>query len=337
MNYILPALFSFGVTLGLIKGALLFFPKWGLMDKPEKYGLSREAIPYFGGLTMIFGFLLSLLLFVGVDAKILSMIVGIVMLGVVSFLDDKYGLSPFLRLGVQILAALILVFGGVGVHYLSNPFGNQIFLDIGKFTFWGKELFVVSTLFMVFWVVLLINTMNFLDGLNGLTSGVSTIASVALFLLSVRPGLHGLNQEQFSIIAIIFVGVVFAFWLFDFYPSKLLMGDTGSVFLGFMLAVLSIFSGGKVATAFLVLGFPILDVFWVVLRRIREGNSPFKGDLMHFHHRLLYKGLSVRKALVVIYFLCALFGFIAVFLPTSLKLWAVVTLFLVMLGVMMVL
>jgi UDP-GlcNAc:undecaprenyl-phosphate GlcNAc-1-phosphate transferase len=117
------------------------------------------------------------------------------------------------------------------------------------------------------------------------------------------------------------------FWYFDFYPAKILMGDTGSMFLGYTLAALAIFSGGKMATAFLVMGFPILDAFWVIVRRILNGKSPLKGDLFHFHHRLIYAGLSERSALVVIYSAAAVFGLMAVFLSSAQKIWAIIGLF----------
>ena len=116
------------------------------------------------------------------------------------------------------------------------------------------------------------------------------------------------------------------FLLFDFYPAKMLMGDTGSIFLGFTLATLAIFSGGKVATAFLIMGIPILDAAWVILRRLKNKQSPFKGDLNHIHHRLLDIGISPRKALICMYTLCAVFGVSALFLDTKGKLIEIIIL-----------
>lgn len=159
------------------------------------------------------------------------------------------------------------------------------------------------------------------------------IAALSLFLLSIRPEIHYDIGSQIPVatMSIILFASALAFWFFDFYPAKILMGDTGSMFLGFVLATLAIFSGGKVATAILVMGFPLLDAIWVILRRIVSGKSPMKGDLKHLHHRFLQIGLSQRKALILIYLLCASFGGIAVFLEGIQKLYAIIVM-----GVLMI-
>jgi len=325
--YFLPALFAFFLTLALTLGALKVFPKWGLMDKPKDYGLKRRPIPYYGGLVILISFLVSVLIFVELSPALIGLLVGAVLIAGVSFLDDKFGLSPFIRLGVQVFAALILVGVGIGITSISNPLGDPIVLDQFKITMDGVyQLSVLGALFTVIWVVSIVNTMNFIDGLNGLASGVSVIAALALFLLSIRPGIHFdvAAQVPVAMLSIILFACAFAFWIFEFHPAKILMGDTGSMFLGFVLATLAIFSGGKIATAFLVMGFPILDAFWVILRRIAQGKSPFKGDLRHLHHRLLKGGMTPRQTLLFIYGLCILFGGIAVFLESMQKLYAII-------------
>lgn len=332
-QYIFPGLFAFVITFWMVLTALKYFPKWGLMDRPLKYGLKRKPIPYYGGIIIYIGFVLSVLIFVKIDFTVLAFLGGATLIAGVSFLDDLFSLSPVLRLGVQILSAVILVVAGIGIHSLTNPLGGTIALDswiININTVY--QLSVFAALFTVFWVVAIVNTMNFLDGLNGLVSGVSVIAGFSIFLLSVRPGIHYdvSSQVPVAIMSIILFGVALAFWMFDFYPAKILMGDTGSMFLGFVIAVLAIFSGGKIATAFLVMGAPILDAFWVIFRRIIRGKSPLKGDLRHFHHRLLYTGLSDRKALFLIYFITAFFGGIAVFLEGIDKLYAIMALVILM-------
>ena len=324
-NYILPALFAFVITFLLTVAAMRFFPKLGLMDKPFKYGLKRAPIPYYGGIVVVIGFVLSVFIFVPVSPQLIGLIAGGLLLAVISFLDDMFGLSPFLRLGVQILAATILVVSGIGITSISNPLGEPFFLDAHKIDIlYGISVF--GTLFTIVWVIAIVNTMNFLDGINGLSSGVAVIAALALFLLSIRPGIHYdiASQEIVATISIILFACALAFWIFEFHPAKILMGDTGSIFLGFVLATLAIFSGGKVATAFLVMGFPVLDAFWAIFRRVLAGKSPFKGDLKHLHHKLLSAGLSERKTLILIYILCALFGGIAVYLESIQKFYAII-------------
>jgi UDP-GlcNAc:undecaprenyl-phosphate GlcNAc-1-phosphate transferase len=288
-------------------------------------------------LAIVTVFFLAVLFFVQIDAHVLALLFGALLIAGVSFADDMFNLSPLLRLCVQVLAALVLVFAGVGITSISNPFGPSLVLDAQKFVmdFGGGAVVTISllvALFTIVWILWIVNTMNWLDGLNGLPSGVSAIAALTLFFLSVRPGIHfdASNQVTVATMSIILFGTAAAFAIFDFYPAKILMGDTGSMFLGFVLATLAIFSGGKVTTAFLVLGFPILDAFWVIMRRIVQGKSPFKGDLKHLHHRLIYMGLSPRKAVLLMYGLSAFFGLMAVFLDTQQKVFAVGLLFLAM-------
>lgn len=338
-TFILPALTAFAITFTAVLAALKFFPKWGLMDRPEKYGLKRKPIPYYGGLTIFLGFTVSVLLFVKMDVTLAGFLVAAALIAAVSFIDDYRGLSPVLRLFVQIFAALILVVVGVGIQSLSNPLGAPLVLDQWKIAVCLDQVYQISVLgalFTVVWVVLIVNTMNFLDGLNGLSSGVAVIAALSLFLLSIRPGIHYdiVSQMPVATMSIILFACALAFWIFDFYPAKILMGDTGSMFIGFVLATLAIFSGGKVATAFLVMGFPLLDAVWVVLRRLFSGKSPMKGDRKHLHHRLLEIGLSDRKALFLIYALCAGFGGIAVFLEGVQKLYAIIVMvvFMIVMG-----
>ncbi len=335
-QYLSPAVFAFCLTFFLTWGALWLFPKLGLMDKPQKYGLKRKPIPYYGGLVLFTVFVVSVLLFVKVDVHVAGLIIGAFMIAAVSFIDDLRGLSPWIRLFVQMLGALTLVFSGIGIHSISNPFGAPLSLDIFQISLTVDQVYqiaVLSALFTVIWVVAIVNTMNWLDGLNGLTSGITVIAALTLFLLSIRPGIHYdvSSQVPVAMMSVILFSVALAFWLFDFYPAKILMGDTGSMFFGFLLAALAIFSGGKVATAFLVLGFPILDAFWVIFRRIMEGKSPMKGDLKHLHHRLLEIGMSEPKALLLIYTLCGVFGGIAVFLEGIQKVYAIVAMLVLML------
>ncbi len=332
-HYIVPGVFAFFFTLILVIGALRFFPKWGLMDRPLKYGLKRKAIPYYGGLTIFIAFVISSLIFVTLNFHLAGLLIGALMICGISFLDDLYGLNPWLRLVVQVMAALVLVFFGVGIQSISNPFGLALSLDDWKVNLGLLGVVsVLGTIFTVVWVVTMVNTMNFLDGLNGLPSGVAVIAAFALFMLSIRPGIHFSEEAQMpvAIMSIILFGCSLAFWIFDFYPAKILMGDTGSMLLGFLLATLAIFSGGKVATAVLVMGFPILDAFWVIIRRIVHRQSPMKGDLKHLHHRLLEVGFTTRETLFMIYSLCAVFGIAAVFLNTVQKVYAIAVMFFVM-------
>jgi len=310
--------------------ALRVFPRIGLMDKPRLYGLMRKPIPYAGGVVFYVVFLAVCVIFLEWNLALLGVVVGSLLLFVVNFIDDVRGLSPWPRLMAQVMAALCVVLSGVSVTHLTNPLGGTLDLSGMEVSFGiGPYLFVVSlvSLFVtVFWIMAMVNTMNWLDGLNGLPSGVTFIAAVTIFALAVRPDFHYIDQTQTAVLAIAVAGMALAFWIFDFAPARILMGDTGSMFLGYMLAVLAILSGGKIATAFLVMGLPLLDFIWVIARRIFQKKSPFRGDLRHFHHRLVKAGLSERKSLFVIYGVCSAFGVTALFLGTAQKVVALAVL-----------
>lgn len=315
LQFYQPAIFSFVLAIVFILLALKFFPKLKLMDRPHKYGLDRAPIPYYGGLAIYFAFLISLLIFVPLEKHVIGLLIGSSMIMLLGFFDDLFGLSPWFRLGVQFLAAVVLVLFGIGILSIKLPFIGVISFD--QFL-WGG-IYMASALFTILWVMTILNTMNFVDGVSGLVSGVSFVAGLTIFFLSVNPGLHENPQSQLpvALIALIIAMISLAFLLFDFPAAKILMGDTGSTFLGFMLASLAIFSGGKVATAFLVLGIPILDMIWVVLRRTMSGKKFWQGDLMHLHHRLLKLGFSRRQVVLLYLLITAVFGFSAVMLVSS--------------------
>lgn len=337
-NYLGIFIFSFVLCLILVFLATKIFPKIGLLDRPGKYGLKRAPIPYYGGIAIYLAFLISLIVFVPFSAHVIGLLVGGTMIFLLGFFDDKFSLSPFLRLFVQFLAALVLVIFGIGVLSVKLPFlGNIDFTSI-KIIFslfdFNVVVYLFGAIFTVFWVLTIINAMNFVDGISGLNSGVSAISAFIIFLLSIHPGIHENPAGQFSVatIALIVSALALAFFVFDFYPPKILMGDSGSTFFGFMIAALAIFSGGKVATAFLVLGLPILDMIWVVFRRILSGQSFWRGDLMHLHHRLLKLGLSEKSAVLSYLFVVAVFGIMAVtFVSTDQKFFIIIGLVILML------
>ncbi|MCL5774845.1 MAG: undecaprenyl/decaprenyl-phosphate alpha-N-acetylglucosaminyl 1-phosphate transferase [Patescibacteria group bacterium] len=247
----------------------------------------------------------------------------ILMLGGV--LDDKFNLPPkLLWLFPGAASACVVSSGiGVGITALSNPFGSAI--NIG-FVFLGIKL---SAVIMWLWMMGMIFTTKFLDGLDGLCAGIALIGGTTLFALSLA---QHINQPITASLAIIFAGSIAGFLIYNFHPASIFLGESGSTFLGFMLGVLAIILGGKIATALLVMGIPILDVAWAIMRRIWYGQSPFKADKSHLHHRLLDIGLSQRQAVFTLFGISALFGFTAVFLQSMGKLIALLLLFCVMMG-----
>lgn len=325
---------SFGLTVFFGLLVLRFFPALGLMDRPERYGHQRKPIPYPGGVAVVAAVLLTSAFFLNENPLILSLFSSLVILAVTCFWDDRRGLSPKIRLAVQLLAAFLLVLGGLGVSSITNPLGGTIVLDawkiplsLGGFSF---TLTVFADLLTVLWLVTMTNAFNWIDGVPGMANSMAAVASLVLLLLSVRSGFHSVDQSLAISLSSMVLGCSLAFLIFDFPPPRMLMGDTGSMTLGFLLAVIAMISGGKIATTILVLGFPLLDFAWVISRRILKGQSPFKGDLWHFHHRLQKAGYSDAKIVTFFAVTAGLFGTLALMLHTEGKAVALVGILLVM-------
>ncbi len=334
MQYFLPGLSAFGFTVLCILIALKAFPKLGLLDQPKKYGLKRKPIPYPGGVLLFLIFTALALIFFEPTIKLVGLLLAGGLLVVISFIDDRVELPAWLRLFAQVVAGVILVAVGIGIDTITNPFGGYIPLNEIKLSlsFGAMEYTIIlfSALFTIAWVVLIVNTMNWLDGIPGLVSGITVLGSLVLFFLSIS---ELVNQPEIAAMAIIVAMMALAFWLFDFFPPKILLGDSGSMFFGLLLAVLAIFSGGKIATTFLILGFAILDALYVIVYRLYNRKAPWKGGewdkyrkAVHLHHRMLQIGFSKRQVLIAIYVLSAIFGVIALFLGTFGKFWAIVVL-----------
>ncbi len=257
---------------------------------------------------------------------IMALLAGGAVLMLGGFLDDKYDLPPYIAWLFPALAALIVVWSGIGIGitFISNPFGGVINL---KFHILSLP---ASGVFSWVWMMGMMFTTKFLDGLDGLVAGVGTIASFTLFFLSLAPQV---NQPITATLAIILTGALTGYLFHAFYPAKIFFGDGGSLFVGFMLGLLSIILGGKIATALLVMGIPVLDVAWVIARRLWYRRSPFRGDRLHLHFRLLDLGFSQRQTVLILYLIAAAFGFTAIFLQSLGKLVSLVILF----GVMVVL
>ena len=312
---------AFGSMLALGLLALRVFPALKLLDKPHKYGLERSPIPYPGGLAMFFAFLITAVSFLSSSPDVNSVLLGASLLVLVSFVDDRHGLPPALRLLIQAVAAGLLVLGGIGISSITNPFGDSFVLNQFEWTITLGELQWTFTLFAdlltVAWVLIMVNAFNWIDGVPGMANSVAAVAAAVLLTLSLRDGFHSTDQTVAIVLSALVLGLSLGHLLFDFPPPRMILGDTGSMLLGFLLAVSAIISGGKIATTLLVLGFPLLDFFWVIGRRLLKGQSPFKGDLWHFHHRLLRVGFSEQRVVIFFAVTAAMFGGLALMLHTE--------------------
>jgi UDP-GlcNAc:undecaprenyl-phosphate GlcNAc-1-phosphate transferase len=323
--------------------------RYQIVDQPEIGGrkIHLKPVPLLGGLAIFLSFFLVLHFLFSwmpqgdiLSKHLMGIFLGSLFLMIGGFLDDKFKLPPKKQIIWPILAVLAIIISGVGVKYINNPFGSG-FIHLAKikwqiFNLQGVPYYFTlwSDLFTFVWLMGMIYTTKFLDGLDGLVSGITSIGALIIFFLS----LYFLGQPQTAFLAIILAGACLGFLIFNFHPAKIFLGESGGTFCGFMLGVLAIISGSKVATTLLIMGIPILDVSWVILRRVfREHHLPWLADQGHLHFRLLNSGFSHRQAVLFLYFLSLSFGLFALFLQTQGKILALGILGLVMLILVLIL
>lgn len=323
-SILVPALLALVIAAALTPICIVVAKRLGIVDRPGGRRIHRGRIPRLGGLAIVAAFFAVLLVYLPDIAphfkskQLLGFSLAALLLVVAGVIDDKRGLSPALQLGIHVVAALSLVLVGMGVEEVTNPFGGKLALDQWQIAMpvGGVDHFLTlpADLITVIWVVLVINAINWLDGLDGLATGVGAISAAALALLSLSAAV---DQPHVALLAMILVGALLGFLPYNFQPAKIFLGTAGSTFIGFAIATLAIISGGKIATAVLVLGFPILDALTLVVRRSMTTGAPWRADTQHLHHQLLAAGLSVRQAVLTVYILSMIFGGLALLAGTT--------------------
>ena len=320
-------LLAFIVTFMATPYTIKIAKKVGAVDVPkDKRRMYKKAMPKFGGPAVILGFLVSVIYLLIVMSmehtidlfgeeqygmKLIGMFLGIVVISVTCIIDDIKTIKPIVKLTGQLLAAIIVVSFGIRIEGIVPPF---ITSDI------GKEIFEI--ILTIGWIVGVTNAINLIDGLDGLSSGISVISSISLLIIFV------LNGSPLIAILLItaLAGALVGFLPFNFSPAKTFIGDTGSNFLGFSLSIISILGVAKTYTIavivlpLIVLGLPIFDTIWAIIRRVIKGKSIkaiFKADKGHLHHRLVAKGFSQKQAVLILYGISATFGIFAVIFMES--------------------
>jgi UDP-GlcNAc:undecaprenyl-phosphate/decaprenyl-phosphate GlcNAc-1-phosphate transferase len=331
---------TLAISLGLTPLVRRFAIQRGMVDKP---GADRRvhtiAVPRLGGLAMYIAFAAGILLMFGFNvhglqggltgnsvfepARILFALAGAGLVTLVMAVDDVRGVRPLPRLLWQIGAALLVIVPaliwpggpnlgesantlhydqGAGVLALSvqNPLGGAIVLPLA-----------VAVVLTIFWIVGMTNAINWIDGLDGLAGGVSVVACLVMFIITWR-----LEQYTLAYLPLILGAATLGFLPYNIHPARIFMGDSGAMFLGFALAVISIIGGAKMASVLLVLGIPLLDGVYMIIYRLYRGRSPLSADRGHLHHRLLDIGFSQQQVVLIFYLLCGIFGVLA-FLLTS--------------------
>jgi UDP-GlcNAc:undecaprenyl-phosphate GlcNAc-1-phosphate transferase len=237
-----------------------------------------------------------------ITPELYALMFGTLAIMIFGFWDDLKEIYWKIQLSCQVGIAVLIFILGVRIYYVTNPLtGGIISLDYGLGV-------VVATFLVIFWIVLVMNAVNWLDGVDGLSGGVTAISAATIFFLSLSPEV---NQPPVAILGAALFGTALGFVIFNFYPSRILAGTSGSMFMGLSLAVLAVFSGTKIATALLVLSIPIIDLVWVIGERIRSGQSIWKPDKKHLHYRLLDLGWSQKKIALFYYAISSIIAIIA--------------------------
>ena len=313
------------LSLGFTPVVRRFVLRHDIVDRPEARRVNKAPIPRAGGLAVAAAFLLVAAGFVALNGAagwvpvplnlqppatdLTALFLGGAVAAILGAIDDLFDLRARWQLLGQLALAVLAIALGITIDFIANPFGGGVIRFEGAFAIG----------FTIFWIVGMINSINWIDGLDGLSSGITLIAAVTLGLISLTTQV---GQPLIAVLCFALAGALLGFLRWNFHPASIFLGSSGVQFVGFTLAVLSILGSGKVAVVLLVLGVPIIDTFWIIVRRLREGRSPFSADRSHIHHRLLDLGLSHRSTVLVIYGICVVLGLIALLLSEVNQLYA---------------
>jgi UDP-GlcNAc:undecaprenyl-phosphate GlcNAc-1-phosphate transferase len=296
--------------------------RYGAIDQPDERRVNKRPVPRGGGVAVAIAFISITLAMLALNAVVefvvippnvqLTELVGLLLGGALAtafgVIDDALDLRARWQFAGQLGLALFAIAMGYVVDFIANPVGTGIIRLAGP----------VAIGFSVLWIAGMINSINFIDGLDGLSSGIGLIAAVTLGVISLTPQV---GQPFIAVLCFALAGSLLGFLRWNFHPATIFVGTSGVMFLGYTLALLSILGIAKVAVAMLVLGVPIIDAFWIIVRRLAQRRSPFSPDRGHLHHRLLDVGLSHRQTVLLIYAICIALALIAVF-ATGAQLYA---------------
>jgi UDP-GlcNAc:undecaprenyl-phosphate GlcNAc-1-phosphate transferase len=321
--YALGVIIAFIVAYLLMPLAAKLAFRIGAIDQPNARKVHNKPMPRLGGTGIFIAFVVVVLATQGLDRSLMGILLGGAAIFLVGILDDIYRLSPWTKLAAQIAAALIAVYFGVRVHVMTNPFDGVF------------QLGALSIPLTLLWIIGITNAVNLIDGLDGLAGGVCAIAAITIGVVAWKG-----DQMVVAYMALVLAGAIAGFLPHNFHPARIFMGDSGSMFLGFVLACLSVSGLAKGATLIslcipvIILGIPVFDTLFAIIRRVNNQTPIFGADKAHLHHRLMDMGLSHQKSVVIIYIVSALLGAAAVVMayvssPKALLILAVVLVFII--------
>lgn len=331
---------TFFLSLALTPLVIWCARRLNLFDRPQKQGrkIHKKSTPLGGGVVIFVAFFAALFVsqFLAESGGgtlplrlIVAVFLGSAVIMIGGLLDDRYNFRPAVQIVFPIVASVVVIAGGVGLESITSPSGgvwylNQIQISVEGL---GRWLVVADTVVFL-WLMGMMFTTKLLDGLDGLATGIALIGGAMIFFLAREPQWY---QPEVALTSLLFVAACLGFLVWNFHPAKIFLGEGGSLFLGFILGILAIVSGSKIATTLLVMGLPMLDVARVIIRRLQKKKSVFLGDSEHLHFRLLSLGLSHWQTVLFFYSISFLFGITTLFLQSQAKVIALCFLFLLML------
>lgn len=280
--------------------------KIGAVDWPNERKVHRKAMPRLGGLAIYCSFLIGVVIFLDDLTPILPILTGSFIIVTVGLLDDMMQLSAKVKFTGQLVAALVTVYQGIRIEFITLPFGERLEFDV----------FAIPI--TIIWIIAITNAINLIDGLDGLAAGISSIALLTISILAIVMG-----DSISALLGMMLLGSTLGFLVFNFYPARIFMGDTGSLFLGYMLSVLAIIGLYKHVTVsslivpIIILGIPIVDTTFAIIRRIIHKKPIMKPDKFHLHHSIIRLGFTHRQTVIILYMMSGLFSLAAVVFTKS--------------------
>jgi UDP-GlcNAc:undecaprenyl-phosphate GlcNAc-1-phosphate transferase len=332
-NFFLPLISSLIFSGFLTPVIIRLYHRFKWLDDPREHHHSKvihtQPVPRGGGLVIFLSLLITSLLFAKLNQHTLGILLGASLLAIVGFLDDIRDLNPYFRLITCTLAALIVVGSGIGIAFITNPFGppgSIIQLREPQLTFYFlsqvRHLWIIADLFAVIWIVWMTNIVNWSKGLDGQMPGFVAIASFFMAMFAQRFATDP-SQLQVITLSAITTGAFLGFLIWNLFPQKIMPGYGGGSLAGFLLAILAILSGAKVAAMILVLALPTMDAIYTVIRRLLKGKSPVWGDRGHLHHLLLDHGWSKPQIAFFYWLITFVMGCLALQLNSTQKLFTI--------------
>jgi len=338
MSIFFPLIIAFLITAVITPASIILIKKIGLLDDPRTHKhpgiIHRKITPRGGGIPLFVGIVSTAVFFLPLTKTVIALFIAGLIALLIGVADDKYDISPYLRFIGNIVVALIVVMSGITISFITNPFGGILYLNsiTLPLNLLGVSLSIaLSDVIAVLWIIWVMNMLNWSKGVDGQMPGIVAISAITIGILSLRfAGLDSFSKISLDL-SFIIAGASLGFLIYNFHPAKIFPGyGATSVYL--LLSAVSILSGAKLATAILVMGIPMIDGLFTIIRRILSGRSPFWHDKKHLHHLLLSFGISQRYIALFYWIISAILGTLALVLGSQAKIFAIIMLLIIVGG-----